>query len=445
MLVFKPDFFADVRIEDIDSTQLHYINGEIENYIIRKRKGAFLRVFDGEKWYYCATTDIDNLQQELDKLYELATPNPAILDNAIVKKMPAVQSKLIKFSANQTNTVPAETKVKKVTSVFPLFQNHNKIVMWQAIYVDKHVSKHIINSQGADITVDWQQAGLAYFMNMKNGEKTFSERIEACADNFDDLKIEESIVKNFLDKAEDFLLNSKPLKPGKYQTILSPLVAGVFAHESFGHKSEADFMLGDENMKKEWQIGKRVGVDILSIYDDGNIPGSGYVGFDDEGIPAQKTYLINKGMLSGRLHNTETAVSLDEEQTGNARAINFEYEPIVRMTGTIIEPGNITKEELFAKVKSGIYIEKIKHGSGMSTFTLAPSFAYFIEDGKIAYPVEISVVTGSVFDTLGKIEALSDKTEIFSFSVGGCGKMEQYPVPVSFGGPYVLVSELNAQ
>jgi len=445
MLKFNPNYFADVRIEEIESTQLHYINGTIENFINRKRKGAFLRVYDGDKWYYSATTDLENLQKELDKLYDIAHPNPKISENPIVSKMPGGTVKQLKFEGNKTSDVASDEKVKKTTSVFPLFKSHDKIVMWQAYYIDKHVYKQIINSCGADISVDWQQAGLAYFMTMKNGEKLFMERLEGCADNFNDLKIEESEVKAFLEKSEYFLLNSKPLEPGKYQTILSPLVAGVFAHESFGHKSEADFMLGDENMKKEWELGKKVGVEMLSIYDDGNIPGSGYVGFDDEGSPAEKTYLIKKGLLSGRLHSTETAVSLEEEQTGNARAINFEFEPIVRMTGTIIEHGNITKEELFSKVKDGIYIEKIKHGSGMSTFTLAPSFAYYIKDGKIAYPVEISVVTGSVFETLGRIEALSDKTEIFSFSVGGCGKMEQYPLPVSFGGPYVLVSELNAQ
>lgn len=445
MLNFKDGYFADVRIEEIESTQLHYINGEIENYINRNRKGAFLRVYDGNKWYYCATTDLDNLQAELDKLYKMATPDINISKNPIVMMMPSSHESAIKFDRNKTTDVTTDSKIAKVTSVFPHFKNHAKITMWQAYYVDKHISKQILNSQGADVQIDWQQAGLAYFMNMKHGEKTFTERIEASADNFDDLHISDQAVQSFLDKSETFLLNSKPLKPGKYQTILSPQVAGVFAHESFGHKSEADFMLGDENMKKEWQLGKKVGVEQLSIYDDGNVPGSGYIGFDDEGSPAQKTYLIKNGLLSGRLHSTETAVSLQEERTGNARAISFEYEPIVRMTGTIIEPGNLTKEELFAKVRNGIFIEKIKHGSGMSTFTLAPSFAYYIENGKIAYPLEVSVVTGSVFDTLGKIEALSDTTEISSFSVGGCGKMEQYPLPVSFGGPYVLISELNAQ
>jgi TldD protein len=113
------------------------------------------------------------------------------------------------------------------------------------------------------------------------------------------------------------------------------------------------------------------------------------------------------------------------------------------MTTTHFEAGNMTKEELFAGVKDGLFIDTIKHGSGMSTFTIAPSLAYFIKDGKIAGPAQVSVISGSVFDTFGLIDAISDKVELLSFVGGGCGKMEQYPLPVGFGGPYVRVREMS--
>jgi TldD protein len=115
------------------------------------------------------------------------------------------------------------------------------------------------------------------------------------------------------------------------------------------------------------------------------------------------------------------------------------------MTTTYIEPGGVPKEDLFTSVSRGIYIDSIKHGSGMSTFTLAPSIAYLIEDGEIKHPLSISVITGSVFKTLGEIEGLSDNLELFSFVSGGCGKMEQYPLPVGFGGPYVKVRSMQVQ
>jgi TldD protein len=227
--------------------------------------------------------------------------------------------------------------------------------------------------------------------------------------------------------------------------VLSPLVAGVFAHESFGHKSEADFMVGDETMRREWALGADVGTSHLSIVDDGNEAGIGYTPFDDEGTPAHKTYLMRGGRLAGRLHSCSTAADLDEEPTGNARAVNFHFQPVVRMTTTYIEPGASSKEDLIAGVEDGLLITNLNHGSGMSTFTMAPTFAYRIRNGEVAEPVRVSVITGNVFETLGKIDGLSDHLKLHSFVRGGCGKSEQFPLPVGFGGPWVRVSELAAQ
>ena len=98
------------------------------------------------------------------------------------------------------------------------------------------------------------------------------------------------------------------------------------------------------------------GADLLSIIDDGNEMGTGFVPFDDEGSKAKKTYLIKKGMLSGRLHNSVTASSLGEELTGNARAVNFEFEPIVRMTTTYIDSGSSSFEDLISGIEKGVYI-----------------------------------------------------------------------------------------
>ena len=140
-----------------------------------------------------------------------------------------------------------------------------------------------------------------------------------------------------------------------------------------------------------------------------------------------------------------TAAVLDEEVTGNARAINCTFEPIVRMTNTYIEGGDCTFDELISPIQKGYYIKSINHGSGMSTFTIAPSVAYEIVDGKLGAPVQISVITGNVFETLGLIDGLSKDVEMLSFVTGGCGKMEQHPLPVGFGGPCVRVSCMKVQ
>ena len=255
---------------------------------------------------------------------------------------------------------------------------------------------------------------------------------------------EKEIEKKLAD-ADNFVQNAKPCEKGKFPVILSPMAAGMFAHESFGHKSEADFMLGDEHMAKEWVLGKKVGSDILSIVDTGIDFGSGYVPFDDEGTRASKTYLIKNGILCGRLHSATTAAALDEELTGNARAIDCKFEPIVRMTNTYIEPGDSTFDELVAGIKHGYFIDTVSHGSGGSIFIIAHSIAYEIVDGKISNPVKISVVTGDVFETLNLIDGLSNETVFEDGVFGGCGKMEQFPLHVLDGGPFVRVKEMNVQ
>ena len=188
-----------------------------------------------------------------------------------------------------------------------------------------------------------------------------------------------------------------------------------------------------------------MGSPILSIAESGCMPGTGFVPYDDEGTKARKNYLIKNGVLAGRLHSAQTAAALDESLTGNARAIDCNFEPIVRMTTTYIEGGDLDFDGLIAPIEKGYFIKSIRHGSGMSTFTLAPSLAYEIVNGKLGRPVQISVLTGNVFETLGLIDGLTKEVEFLCFVTGGCGKMEQWPLPVGFGGPYVRVSTMNVQ
>ena len=82
-------------------------------------------------------------------------------------------------------------------------------------------------------------------------------------------------------------------------------------------------------------------------------------GYDDEGTRGKKAYIITDGKLTGRLHSTTTSAILEEPLTGNARAVNFEFEPIVRMTTTYIEKGNRPLKDIVAEMENGIYVETI--------------------------------------------------------------------------------------
>lgn len=445
MIRFQDGFYADIRIEDRSRTVISYKAGVLEEMKNRVEKQAFLRVYDGRMWYYASVTDVEHLQKTLDGLYAAATENPAILDDPIVRRFEQNRSVLNSFGDCSVRDVPLVDKQQLLLSYLPLLSEDACVKMVEGMYLDRNSQFTFQSSLGADIRYDYQTCGLAFSMSMAEGEKQFNGHWQKGGTRFQELTGLADEIRAAAKEQTDYLRNSVPATPGKFPVVLSPEAAGVFAHESFGHKSESDFMLSDESMKEEWQLGKAVGSPILSIAECGDVPGSGFVPYDDEGTRARKNYLIKNGVLAGRLHSAPTAAALDEGLTGNARAIDCTFEPIVRMTTTYIEGGDLTFDELIAPIEHGYFIKSINHGSGMSTFTIAPSLAYEIKDGKLGRPVQISVISGSVFETLGLIDGLTKDVELLSFVTGGCGKMEQMNLPVGFGGPYVRVSEMNVQ
>jgi len=445
MYKFKNGFYADVRIEYRYQTEITYQNAKLNNLIQRDFKGAFIRVYDGKMWYYTSTNIINDIQDQLKKLYQIAEYNEDILDDEVVKRFEVNKEEVYKYKNISVKKVPVENKQRLLESYFPLFNKHDDIKNWKAIYIDRYSNYEFYSSKGANIKYDFQTCGISLNYGLSNNGDTFNDKFQKSGVEFLALENQHNHFEECIKESVDFFRNAKVCTPGNYELVLSPIAAGVFAHESFGHKSESDFMVGDETMKNEWSIGKKVGPDILSIVDSGQDPGYGYVPFDDEGTKANKTYLIQDGVLTKRLHSVSTAKILDEEVTGNARAVSTDFEPIVRMTTTYIEGGSLSFDQLIKGVKDGYFIKSINHGSGMSVFTIAPRIAYRIENGKITYPVKISVISGSVFETIGLINGLSKEVELSSFVVGGCGKMEQTGLNVGFGGPYVRVSKMSVQ
>lgn len=445
MYQFPEGFYTDVREETVHATTITIENGVLKENKTKKEQGVIIRLYDGRRWYISSTTESGKVQQELDSLAGMAIFCPNIEDDPVVKKYEINQEVQLRYKDCDVSLVPNAWKLAVAEQYADCLKACEKIPRWKVYYVDNHTRKHIVSSKGCDVTFDTQNCCVAPRYVLMKDEKPFYGRKDIYRMKFEELKGHEKELEELIREDLDYNENAVPVEPGEYTCIFSPAVTGVFAHESFGHKSEADFMVGDENMKREWAIGTRVGAELLNIVDTGMEEGSGYVPFDDEGTRAKKTYLIRDGILSGRLHSAMTAAALKEELTGNARAVSFQFEPIVRMTATYVEPGKSTKEELIAGVKKGIYISDYNHGSGMSTFTIAPNKAYMIRDGHLAEPVKISVITGNVMHTLHEIDGLSAEFELCSFALGGCGKMEQFPLRVGMGGPYMRVNHLTVQ
>ncbi len=235
-----------------------------------------------------------------------------------------------------------------------------------------------------------------------------------------------------------------PKCPGGQQTVvLRPDFAGVFIHEAFGHLSEADFLYENAKMRDLMQLGRKVGVAELQVFDDGTLPGLvGTLPVDDEGTMPQRTTLIRDGVLAGHLHSLETAGKMGAVPTGNARTVGSRHPPIVRMTNTFIDNGPLSPEELFAGVDEGIYACGMFGGQTMmEMFTFSAAYAYRIKNGQLGELVRDVVMTGNVFQTLHNIDGIANDLTIINRG-GGCGKDGQAPLPVTFGGPHIRIQDV---
>ena len=442
---FPEGFYTDVRVEHVFKATIKYIRRELQECKEEKYSAAFIRVYDGKMWYYASTSDLESIQHEIDALSSLAEKNPRIADSKVYGNLCAHRDVVMAFVGREITKVPLDDKIDLLLGAMPYMEDNEAIKLWGINYLDNYTVKEFCSSKGADLKFDYQQTGFRAWFTMVDGERKMEGRYSKAGMIFEDLESYSTGLIKELSECKEYMLNSVPVEPGKYSVIFAPTVTGIFAHECFGHKSESDFMIGDETARREWELGKKVGFGELTIAETGNIIGNGYTPYDDEGNKATMTYLVKDGVLTGRLHNADSAADLDEGVTGNGRAMSFEYEPIVRMTTTYIDKGSKTYEEMIAETENGILIKDLSHGSGLSTFTIAPTYAYYIRNGKIGKPVRISVVTGNVFEALSDIDCITNNVEIFSFVGGGCGKMNQYPLPVGFGGPYIRVKNMQVQ
>jgi len=273
--------------------------------------------------------------------------------------------------------------------------------------------------------------------NIQRAHKSFGD-----TRGYDTVMNLEEEVMNVVKITRD-LIKAPKVDSGVYQVILDPQLSGVFAHEAFGHLSEADFVYENPKAREMMKLRRRFGSEILNIVDDGSLVGeNGFTAYDDEGVRGEKSYLIKDGILVGRLHSRETAASMGEKPTGNARAINTSFRPIVRMTTTYIENGETSFDEMLAGIKSGIYACGILGGNtDLERFTFSSAYAYKIENGKITTPLRDVILSGNVFETMHNITMIGNDLTLFG-GLGGCGKGGQMPLPVSDGSPHIRIKNV---
>ena len=443
MYQFPKDLYADVRIEENYNLWLGVKNGDLDSDGLTKEAGAMIRVFDGTMWYTGTTNNLDEIQKELDNLATLATPNPEVLNHPAIQMLEVHKENVIRFDGEKDIRKVTRDQWKELLDGYIaacVDDSIPEINIWNAGVNCEYTKKSFYSSKGAEIHQDMQNCWLMMFYGFTvDGVTTFGGKAFSKI-YLDELNgLEEEILKE-RDRYLDYAKNAVQAEPGEYTCILSPCTTAMFTHESFGHKSEADFMLNDKTLQEEWVMGKKVGNDLVSICDSGKLLNHGYAPYDDEGTKAGEVWLMKDGILTGRLHDAKSASTLNETLTGNSRAQSYKHFPVVRMTNTYMAAGKDDPEQMIKDIKDGIYVYMVDYGTGQATFTMKPSISYRIRDGKLCEPLRINVLTGSVFETLFEIDAVGTDFELFDTYT--CGKNGQ-SVSVSAGGPSIRIKRLT--
>jgi TldD protein len=202
--------------------------------------------------------------------------------------------------------------------------------------------------------------------------------------------------------------------------VLSSTLTGTLLHEAFGHAVEADSVISNESILAG-RIGEKVAVDCVTMIDDPTAPLFGQYLYDHEGVRAQRTTVVDEGVLSSYLHSRETAAHLESPLTGHCKAEFYSYTPIVRQGNTILIPKDHSEEELM-EIKSGLYLGDSAGGQvnvGEGTFTFGTQFTREIHHGEVGKYLKGCSLSGNILETMKNVDAVGRDTMDIA---AGCGK-----------------------
>jgi len=433
--------YTEIRVEESETTRVVFRGPDLETADVLMDRGGIVRcLVRGGGWGIASFNDLSDLEHRVQQAYQGARAIEA--EPVDLAPIPVSEDEITVSLENDFRRV--DTARKKA-----LAERYNEnLLTFDARVVDTNTSyvdrfKHVIfaNSEGTYITEERPMINVAFSAVAREGDNV-QRAFEAVSKvaGFDAVTGHDDLVGTVAQRAID-LLSAPPVEGGRYTVVCNPRMAGVFAHEAFGHLSEADFVYDNPQAQEMMVLGRRFGGDILTIGDDGSIPGlRGTHQYDDEGTPTGRTDLIKDGVLVGRLHSRQTAARMGETPTGNARATSYRHEPIVRMTNTFIDGGETGFEEMIADVDRGIYACDAFGGqTALENFSFTAAYGYMIRDGRIAELVRDVVLSGNLFVTLKHIDAVGDDFQWAEW--GRCGK-GQGGLAVSMGAPHVRIQDV---
>ncbi len=441
--------YAEARYEHQIEEQFILKNSVLDALYHGEDSGIGVRVLAKGGLGFAATnamtrTDVKALVEDAVKIAKAAHRKDPI---SFAPEEPVVTNWSVP-QRKKLSDVPVEDKIEEILHVDrEVMALKFKLVARYFQQANKQIDKYFVNSEGSKIRSFSPRVRMFYFLTLQhNGSAEQTSQNYGWSGGWeamDELRMRERVIEE-AKSMQNSLEHGKKSPEGKMDLVAGPQVTGIASHESCGHPTEADRVLGREASQagKSFitpaSVGQRVGSPVVNVCDDPTMEhGIAYYAYDDEGVKARRRYLYKEGIINEFLQNRETAAILGTRSNGAARATTYNVEAIVRMANTFVEPKDWGVDEMVEGVKFGVYMKSFmewniddKRYNGK----YVGREAYLIENGKVTTPVRKTVIELTTPTFWGAVDAVGKDLEIFH--AGFCGKSDPgQALDAALGGP----------
>ncbi len=438
--------YGEIFSEEVKSLSVQREDGKVERVLSGTDAGIGIRLICREKTFYAFTNECDgqallSLARDLSRYAEGRGVPPDLPASPTAARRPSpvrihpgsreVGEKVALVSDMDRIARGLSGKVRQVRATYGEAQRRVEVAAHPGVFASDTQTFTLLAIQ----CVAGDETGLT--MGYETGGGT-------CGWEFLEEFLPEELARKAAERAVRALTAGR-IGGGRMPVVLSSEAGGTMVHEAIGHGLEADLARRGMSVYRD-ALGTRVASTLVSIVDDATVAGKrGSFGVDDEGTAAQRTVLVEDGVLKGFLYDRLHAMKEGGRSTGNGRRESYRHKPVPRMTNTIILPGKTPPEDIVRSVDRGLLVRKMGGGQVNTVtgdFMFEVAEGYRIENGRPGEPVRGATITGNGPEALSMIDMVGSD---LGFGLGTCGK-EGQGVPVGdaqptlrFGPPYITV------
>ena len=435
--------FADVFIEKSSPLAIVCEDNRIEKVISGKEWGAGIRLVFGQRTAYAYTNEVttDSLLELAGIVRQAAAENSQHTDINLCKKNARIDLSI----RRDPDRMDASQKAGMVLQANKAARAFNRCIRQVLVTYRENRQRVIIASSDGCIAEDERMYLTALVHVVASQGDVVQTGYEAIGGIAGLELFEENPLVQVAEKAARravMMLTAQKAPVGRMPVVLSSEAGGTMIHEAVGHGLEADLAQSGLSVYSR-MIGERIASPLISVVDDATLEGRrGSFRFDDEGVDAQRTVLVDRGILKTFLYDRLTAMKDGLRSTGNGRRESYKHRPIPRMTNTMIAPGESDPGKILSSTPRGLYVKKMGGGQVNTVngdFVFEVSEGYRIENGTIGEPVRGATLTGNGPQVLMSIDQVGSD---LGFSIGTCGKDGQGS-PVSDAQPTLRIPEIT--